>query len=167
MPSIHDYEGKLEKSLIDAASLPDLRKFMEPSDIEQKVIDYDGGLQARVDSLNALSVRKFIERIISEARQKGVDLKEWICGKKQFNLCEKLDSPLGDVMRRLDEFIKNKISQGGKEIIALAAAFSTKLASLEPLLVLFGAIGFFNNVFINLCDCEVNGKNREKEKKIF
>lgn len=153
MTSITDYVKDPQKALIDAAADPSLRQYMEPSDIESVFIDYGDGLRAEAEALAGRSVRKFIDRITDKAAQAGVNLMEWICSSEEFNLCSKLDTAVGELMCQLDDFLKNKIAQGGIAAAGLITLFTAP--ALGAALTIFGALGFVNNAFVELCNCPV------------
>ena len=155
MATISNYENNLQQALIDAATEPSLQQFIEPSDVETMLVDLGDGTQAEVQALSSAAVRKFIERILAKARQAGIDIKSWICSKAEFDLCQKLsETSVGEVMRQLDEFLRNKWAQGGIATTGLITLFT--LPALGAALAIFSAVGFLNNVFIDLCECAIS-----------
>jgi hypothetical protein len=155
MPTITDYALNPQQALIDAAAEPALRRFIDASDLEILTIDLGDGTQAQVQAIARGSVQKVIKRIISEGRQAGIDIKQWICSPDEFNLCSKLDTPTGERMRQLDTFLKNKWAQGGINAAGLITIFT--LQPLGIVLTILSALGFVNNVFVELCDCPLGG----------
>ncbi|SFZ79054.1 hypothetical protein [Chitinimonas taiwanensis] len=153
MPSIADYIQEPQKALIDAATEPSLRRFIDSSDLELVTITLGDGTQAQVQALAHGSVRRVVERIISEGRRAGVNIQEWICSPSEFNLCTKLNTPVGQRMRELDAFLNNKWTQGAINAAGLITLFT--LPAVGVCLTLLSAIGFVNNVFIELCECPV------------
>ncbi len=154
MPSITDYENNINQALIDAVAEPSIREFMDESDVEIIAIDIGDGMQAQVEALTGDSVRKIIERIIGKSQKAGVDMKNWICSEDEFNLCSKLGTSVGELMRNLDCFLKQKAAQGGLILVGLATLFGA--AAWGVALTIFGALGFVNNHFIELCGCNVS-----------
>ena len=121
MPSIDDYETDLKHVLIDAAADPFFREFMERDDLEFIAVDRGDGTQEQVQALSRRSVRRVLEKIIKRARQKGVDIKHWICSVTEFDLCGKLKDTLpGQLMRALHDFLRDKRIEGG---LTFAAAW--------------------------------------------
>lgn len=153
MPSIDDYARDPQKALIDAAAEPSLRRFIDPSDLELVTVDRGDGTQAQVQALARGAVRKVVDRIIAEGRKAGIDMKSWICSRDEFDLCSKLNTPVGDRMRKLDAFLKSKWTQGGIAAASLITLFT--LPAVGAALTIFGALGFVNNVFVELCECLV------------
>ena len=151
MASIDDYIRNPLQALIDAAADPGLRQFIEPSDLELVAVDLGDGRQVEVQALSRRAVRRVIERILAKGREAKVDIKAWICSSAEFDLCSKLDMPLGQLMRELNEFLKNKWAQGGLNALGLAALFINPAVGIS--LTIFGVLGFVNNVFVELCDC--------------
>jgi hypothetical protein len=90
MPSLADYESDLNRALIDAAANPVFTQFMQPDDFELIAVDIGGGIQAQAQALSIPSIRRVLDRMMQQARQKGVDIKEWICSPIEFDLCAKL-----------------------------------------------------------------------------
>jgi len=155
MATISDYENNLQQALIDAAAEPSLQQFIEPSDIETILVDLGDGTQAEAQALSSAAVREFIERILAKARQAEIDIKSWICSKDEFDLCQKLsETSVGEVMRQLDEFLRKKWAQGGIAATGLITIFT--LPALGVALAIFSAVGFLNNVFIDLCECAIS-----------
>jgi hypothetical protein len=152
MASFDDYIKNPEQALIDAATDPGLRQFIEPSDLELVAVDLGDGTQSQVQALSRKSIRRVVERIIARGQELKVNLKAWICSPEEFDLCSQLDKmPIGQAMRLLNEFMKKKFVKGGLHAAALGALFMNPAvtASLE----IFNAIGFINDVFVELCDC--------------
>ena len=151
MPSIDDYEMDLQRVLIEAAAEPALRPFIDAADLETRTIDLGDGSQAQVQAIAAGAVKRVIERIVTEARKAGADLKAWICSPDEFNLCARLSGKAGDVMRQLHAFLNKKWTQGGLNAAALAALFTAP--GIGAALTIFSALGFVNAVFVDLCEC--------------
>ena len=150
MALIDDYVKNPQQALIDAAADPGLRQFIEPSDLELVAVDLGDGRQAEVQALSGRAVRRVIERIVTRGREVGINIQAWICSPVEFDL-SKLDMPLGQLMRELNEFLKNKWAQGGVTVLGLAALGMNP--AVGAALTIFGALGFINNVFVELCDC--------------
>jgi hypothetical protein len=151
MASFDDYIKNPEQALIDAATDPGLRQFIEPSDLGFVTVQLGDGTQAQVQALSRKAIRRVVERIIARGHELKVNIKTWICSPEEFDLCSKLDMPIGQLMRMLNEFMKNKFVKGGVHAAALGALFMNPAvtASLE----IFNAIGFINDAFVELCDC--------------
>jgi hypothetical protein len=113
MPSISDYAADPNRALIDAAADPVFREFMEAGDYELIAVDRGDGTQMQVQALARRSIKKVIERILARAREKGVDIRNWICSPDKFDLCSKLDTPVGELMRELNSFLKNEWTDRG------------------------------------------------------
>jgi hypothetical protein len=60
------------------------------------------------------------------------------------------NTPPGELMRQLDEFLKNKWTEAG---LAAAGILGITIASLGAFVAIFIALGFINKAFIELCDC--------------
>src|ERR1700687_261523 len=119
MPSLDDYEGDLDRALIDAAANPAFKAFMKPDDFELTAVARGDGTQAQVQAPSKKSIRQVLERMIQRAHQKGVDLKDWICSPTEFDLCGRLKKTKpGQVMHALHDFLRNKKVEG---TIAFAA----------------------------------------------
>jgi hypothetical protein len=154
MPSLADYESDLNRALIDAAANPVFTQFMQPDDFELIAVDIGGGIQAQAQALSIQSIRRVLDRMMQQARQKGVDIKEWICSPIEFDLCAKLkNTKPGQVIRALHDFLRNKKIEGTFAIIVFIPA-----PSLHPFLEIFCAVGFINNAFVELCDCDEPSK---------
>ena len=151
MASIDDYARDSQKALIDVAAEPSLRRFIDASDLEWVTVDQGDGTQAQVQALARGAIRKVVNRIVAEGRKAGVDIKSWICSRDEFDLCSKLETPVGDRMRQLDAFLKSKWTQGGLAATGLITLFT--LPALGVALTIFSALGFVNNVFVELCEC--------------
>src|SRR5438270_2135220 len=123
MSSIADYQRNPEKVLIDIATNPAFQQFIDPSDLESVVVDLGDGTQAQVQALRQGSVRKVIDRIVTKGRQAGIDIKHWICSPDEFDLCSKLDNPIGELMRELNDFLNHKWVQGGVQAAGLITLF--------------------------------------------
>lgn len=124
---------------------------MEPADLELITVDLRDGTQAQVQALARPAIGKVIKRIIAKGQKAGVDIKKWICSPDDFDLCSKLNTPPGELMRELDAFLNNKAAQGGAVVLGLVAIFVNPV--LGASLAIFSALGFVNNVFVELCDC--------------
>jgi hypothetical protein len=155
MPSVADYEKNLQQVLIDAAAEPSISQFIDPNDLELITVDNADGSQSQVQALSRGAVRRVVERILAQGRQVDIDIKHWICSPDEFNLCAKLDTPVGKLMRDLDSFLKSKLTQGGLHATGLVMLFSP-FPAVGVALTIFGALGFVNNVFVELCDCPVS-----------
>lgn len=153
MATLLDYQNNPNRVLIDAVADPSIRKFIDASEIELVSIDLGGGLQGQAQALKKGSVRDVIERIVKKAKASGADLKYWICSKSEFNLCNKLNTPVGELMRQLHAFLDKKIVQGGIAISGVASLFGTP--AIGAALTIFAALGFINSVFIEMCNCPV------------
>jgi hypothetical protein len=154
MHSINDYAKDLNLALIDAADNPAFREFMDAGDFEMIAVDQGDGTQKQVQALSRRSVKKVIEKIIARAREKGVDMKNWICSsadKGGFDLCSKLDTPIGQLMRDLDAFLKKRWAEGGLVVAGVLAIAANP--AVGTFLAIFSAIGFINKAFVELCDC--------------
>lgn len=153
MASIADYEKDVQRALIDAASEPSLRRFIDPGDLEVVTVDLGDGTQVQAQAVARGAVRRVIDRIIAQGRQAGIDIKDWICSPTEFDLCSKLNTPVGELMRKLDAFLKNKWTQGGMNAAGLVTLFTAPTVGIA--LTIFGAIGFANHVFVDLCQCSI------------
>jgi hypothetical protein len=151
MPSIEFYARNPDRALIDAAADRSLMQFILPTELELITVDIGDGRQAQVQALSRKAVRAVIERIVARGREVGVDLKHWICARDEFNLCAKLNTPVGQLMQELDEFLNKKSTQGGAIALSLAALFMNPVVG--GVLTIFTALGFINHVFVDLCDC--------------
>lgn len=158
MATLLDYQNNPRRVLIDAVADPSIRQFIDASEIELVSIDLGGGLQGQAQALKKGSVRDVIERIIKKAKASGADLKYWICSRSEFNLCAKLNTPVGELMHQLHVFLDNKVVQGGIAISGVVSLFGTP--AIGAALTIFTALGFFNSVFIKLCNCPVRAKKR-------
>lgn len=148
-----DYERNLDRVLIDAAAEPALRRFIDASEYETITVDLGDGRQAQVQALKRSAVHDVVERIVSEAAQVGVDLKNWICSPEEgeFDLCSKLDTRVGERMRQLNAFLNRKWLEGGLHAVGLVTLFTAP--ALGTVLTIFSALGFVNGVFVELCEC--------------
>jgi hypothetical protein len=155
MASFDDYIKNPEQALIDAATDPGLSQFIEPSDLGSVTVQRDDGTQVQVQALSRKSIRRVVERIIARGRELKINIKDWICSPEEFDLCSKLDMPIGQLMRLLNESMKNKLAQGGLHAVALGALFMNPAvgAPVAASLEIFNFIGFINDVFVELCNC--------------
>ena len=158
MPPIEDYASNPQRVLIDAAADPSFKPYIEPGDLESITVDTGDGRQAQVQALRRGSVRRVIERILAKGRETGTDIKKWICSPEEFDLCSKLDTPVGELLREVDAFLKNKAAQGGTVVLGLVAIFTNP--ALGAALSIFAALGFVNNVFVELCECPARHKRK-------
>lgn len=153
MPSIEEYAADLNRALVDAADDPIFKQFMEPGDLELITVTLDNGhgmqVQTQAQALSRGSIRRVLERILTGARNAGADMKDWICSPSEFNLCAKLDTPLGKLMRQLHDFLDSKWTEGGEIIADIFAS-----ALVGHFLLVFTAVGFINGAFVELCDCQ-------------
>jgi hypothetical protein len=151
MPSIEDYERNPDQVLIDAASDPVFRSQMEPGDIEFIVVDRGDGTLAQVEALSRGSVHRVLERLMQRSKNKGADLKGWVCSKDKFDLCSKLDWPPGKLMRALHAFTSNEWVDTGlvlADIFALAAA-----PPVGAFFTIFSGLCLVNRRIVVLCGC--------------
>jgi hypothetical protein len=156
MSSIEDYERNLDQVLIDAASDPVFRSQMEPGDIELILVDRGDGTQAQVEALSRGSVQRVLDRLMRRCKDKGADLKGWVCSKDKFDLCSKLDWPLGKLMRALHAFTSNVWVEGG---FVVADVFSLPAAPpVGVFLTIFGGLCFVNGRIVVLCGCPPRSK---------
>ncbi|MCE0496925.1 MAG: hypothetical protein LV481_03145 [Methylacidiphilales bacterium] len=150
-PSINDYETDLDRARRDAAANPLFRDFLESGDFEMMVVDGGDGTQMQVQALAGRSVQRVLEKVSAWAREKGVDMKEAICSPNGFNLCSKLNMPVGQRMRELDAFLKSMWTEGALAIAGVAAIAANP--AFGWFLAIFGALGFINKAFVGLCNC--------------
>ena len=97
---------------------------MDTDDFEMIAIDQGDGTQKQVQALSGRSVKKVIGKIIARAREKGVDMKNWICSSAEkggFDLCSKLNTPIGELMRQLDDYLKKRWADGALTIASVLA----------------------------------------------
>jgi hypothetical protein len=146
-----EYERSPAKALIDAATDPVFQSVMTPNDLESVVVDTGGGTQAQAMALKRDVARQVVQRLAERCKRSGADLKEWICSPHGFDLCTKLDSPVGELMRKLHEFIEKWLTErnmGLAHILAIPAGHlvDTTLSILCGLLVA-------NKEIVNLCEC--------------
>ena len=155
MPTIDDYANNLELALVDAVTDPVFKAFIEPSDLQAVLVDRGDGTQAQVQALSKRSVRRAIEKIVMRAQTAGLDMKAWICSPDEFDLCSKLNTPVGELMRKLNAFLKGKFAEGGAVTAACVVAFTAPpvAAMFTQFLAVFAAVGFVNKAFVELCDC--------------
>jgi hypothetical protein len=151
MPTIDDYVNNPELALIDAVRDPGIRAFVTPEDVETVTVTQADGTQVQVQALSRKGAKAVVQRIVAKAQAAGIDLQDWICSPTEFNLCAKLNTPLGERMRQLDSFLKNKWTQGGLTAVGLVTLFT--LPAVGTALTLFGTLGFVNNIFVELCEC--------------
>lgn len=151
MPSIEDYERNLDQVLIDAVSDPVFRSQMEHGDIELIVVDRGDGTLAQVEALSRGSVGRVLERLMQRCKNKGADLKSWICSKDKFDLCAKLDWPPGKLMRALHAFTSNKWVEDG---LVLVDVFTLPTAPpVGIFFTIFGGLCLVNRRIVVLCGC--------------
>ena len=151
MTTINDYVTDPNRALIDAATDPMFSQFMEPDDFELISVDRGDGTQIQVQALSRRSIRRVIEKILRQTRDVGVDIKTWICSPDEFNLCSKLKTPLGELMRDLHKFLESKWTQGGLVIVGFITITATPAVS--AFFAIFSAVGFINSAFVELCNC--------------
>ena len=104
---------------------PSILQFIDTSEIELVIVDLGGGVQGQAQALKKSAVKDVVERIIQKAKVSGADLNHWICSKSEFDLCAKLNTPPGDLMRQLHRFLNNKIVQAGVVISSVVLLFGT------------------------------------------
>jgi hypothetical protein len=125
---------------------------MESEDIEILTVTKADGTQGQVQALSRGAVPRVVGRVIKRCQKKGADLKDWTCSKDEFDLCRKLtNTPPGKVMRLLDDFLKNKLVQGGfvvVDIVTLGAALPVGI-----FLAIFGGLCWIDGCIVDLCDC--------------
>jgi hypothetical protein len=156
MPSIEDYERNLDQVLIDAASDPVFRSQMEPADIELIVVDRGDGTLAQVQALSRRSVHRVLERLMQRCKNKGADLKGWVCSKDKFDLCSKLDWPPGKLMRALHAFTSKEWVEGG---FVLVDVFTLPAAPpVGAFFTIFGGLCFVNGRIVVLCGCPLRSR---------
>jgi hypothetical protein len=151
MATIDDYADQPEQALIDAVINPGIRQYITPDDIEVLTVTLTDGTQAQVQALSRKGVRAVMERILARAQALQVDLGHWVCSPDEFNWCAKLRTPVGARMRQLDAFLQNKLVQGGVNAAGLVTLFT--LPAVGVALTIFGALGFINSIFVDLCHC--------------
>lgn len=152
MTTIHEYINNEQKTLIDAAADPVIRRFIDESDLETLTIDLGDGTQSQVEALSIGSIKEIIRKIMDEATNSGVELKYYICSDLEFNLCAKLDLPVGELMVNLDAFLRSKKVEGGL-ILAGLILLCMEPTAVAPMLTILSSLGFVNNAFIELCEC--------------
>jgi len=152
MNTINDYAANPNLALIDAVNNPAFKEFIEDTDIEKIPVDRGDGTQMEVQALSGRTVKRVIEKIIKKARESGADMENWICSPDEFNLCGKLkNTPAGQVMRDLNDFLHSKIVEGGAATAGTLALVG--LPGLGWFLGIFSALGFINRVFVEFCRC--------------
>jgi len=149
MRSVEDYASDLNRALIDAAADPVFKKFMEPDDFELVTLDMGDGTQAQVQALSRASIQRVIERILERARKAGADMKDWICSPEKFNLCAKLNLPLGELMRQLHDFLDSQWVQSG---LFIATVFGAPVGG--HFLQILTGVGLGYGALARLCACE-------------
>lgn len=154
MPWFEDYSNDLNRALIDAAKDPVFQQFMEPSDIDLVNVDLGNGIQAQAQALSRASIQRVIERILERARKAGADMKDWICSPKKFNLCDKLNLPLGELMRQLHDFLDNEWVQSG---LLIATVFGAPVGG--HFLQILTGVGLGYGALAKLCACKPTPKN--------
>ena len=150
-PTIEDYQRNPERVLIDIATDPVFKQFIDSSDLELVAVDLGDGTQKQTQALKQGSVRQVIDRIVTRGLRVGVDIKDLICSPIEFDLCSKLDSPVGEQMRFLNDFFNDKWAQGGVHAAGLIALFTAPY--LGTALTILSVLGWVNGVFVELCDC--------------
>ena len=151
MHSLDYYTEHPDQVLIDAAADPVFRSVMDPTDVQLVTLDRGDGTQVQVEALSRGSIRKVFERVLRRCREKGVELKRWICSSEDFNLCAKLNTPVGALMRQLHEFLERKWAERG---VALAHIFTIGAAlPVEAFLGIVTALFLVNKELVELCDC--------------
>ena len=159
MPPIEDYASNPQRVLIDAAADPSFKPYIEPGDLESITVDTGDGRQAQVQALRRSSVRRVIERILAKGRETGTDLKKWICSPDEFDLCSKLDTPVGELLREVDAFLKNKAAQGGTVVLGLVAIFTNPALGAAP-------FNFRRPRFCEQCFCRTLRVPRTPQEKV-
>lgn len=160
MAAIDNYAQDPQRALIDAASNPVFKAVLDAEDYEVVPVDQGDGTQGQAQAVKATSVKKAVRRIIAAAREVGVDVRHWICSKDEFNLCSKLNTPIGDLMRQLNAFLKSVFTEAVLHLLGLVATFVTiaGAAAAGTFLGIFSAVGFINKVFVELCACPVGAE---------
>jgi hypothetical protein len=148
--SIDDYARDPQLAMIDAAADPWFRQFIEPTDIELVPVNLGGGVQAQAQALARGAVRRVIDRILAKLLAAGIDLKNWICSRDEFDLCSKLNTPIGDLMRQLHDSLRNRFVECGQLVLGVVGL---KIPILGTFLLIFSGVAFINNAILELCDC--------------
>lgn len=150
MHSIQDYAEDIDLALYDAANDPVFTALMDPTDFETIAIA-DGNVQEKVTALSRQSAQKVINKIILRAKAGGHDIRDWICSRKEFDLCSKLDNwTMTRLMVELHQFLEEYIP---KEAEQFAEVFTIAVPALDSFLRIFAAVGLASSAFVSLCNC--------------
>lgn len=152
MASPDDYVAHPEQVLIDAAHDPIFQSFMEETDFELITVTL-GGVQSQVQALSRRSIRKVVEKALARCHERKVEVKQWICSPlpEGFDLCGRLNTPPGKLMRELDAFLNKKWTVRG---MALVDVFTMAAATnVGVFLGILGGLICLNRELVNLCDC--------------
>jgi len=149
---VEAYEtGDQERILYDAVDDPALQPFIEESDIETGS-EPGGTVQYQVRVLTTAGAKRVVRRLITTARNAGVDLREWICGtgREDFNLCALLHK-LGwtRTMADLDAFLKKKWASWPAAAVGVFAA-----GLLAKIITALTVLGFVSRELIEMCGCQ-------------
>ena len=151
MAPIDDYVNDPDQALIDAITDPNIREYIEPQEIVTLTISMPDGTQAQIQALSRASIKAVLGRILQKGRAAQVRIRDLICSPDEFNLCEKLQTPTGELLRQLDSFLKSKWTQGGMGAAGVVTIFA--FTPIGNAISIFAALGLINNFFIELCDC--------------
>jgi len=155
MSYLDPYIANIDQATIDVLEHPVFSSFIEESEVVVVTYDSGDGTQYQARALSKDAVGDVLSRLIEAARNAGVDLKDWICSPKNFDLCGKLDSTPGQLMRQLNDFLNNNWTQATTNTLGVIAAFSQLVNAvvLGKFLAILAALSFIGNEIINLCNC--------------
>lgn len=168
MPQINNIESQIQgyvenpqQALINAAADPIFKTFIEANQFQLVAVAY-GGVQVQQQALSRAAVSSAISEIIKQAKNAGMNMEDWICSKKGFDICSQLNTPTIVTIHRMYDYIFNTrpVYEAFFELVAAhvmagtAAAIVT--AALHPFIVLFCTIGITYNEFTRLCKCQAD-----------
>jgi hypothetical protein len=156
MALIDDYIADPQRALIDAAADPVFQHFITPEDLTPVVVDLGGGLQGQVMTVKAEAVGRVLRRLLEAAQQAGIDLKDWICSPREFNLCYQLKNALpGVAMTALSDLLVSRIGRLGVTALGAYTAFSSLAvaAVLGKFAAVLAVLGWTYHELERLCNC--------------
>jgi len=146
-----DYERNPDRALVDAAAHPFFRLEMEADDIEIISVDLGNGTLGQAEALKRSSIRKVVTKLLERLRTAGANVKEWICSPDYFDLCARLrDTPVGEVMRRLRDFLANKWAERG---LVIGHVFGIPFEPVGIFFAILSALLVTNKEIFDLCEC--------------
>jgi hypothetical protein len=155
MATIFDYAADPQRALVDAATDPVFKQFIDSSDVEVVTVT-QGGVQSQAQALKKSSVSKVIRRILAASKAAGENLLDLICSPNEFNLCYQLKNSLpGVAMTMLNDFLISKIGRWVSAGVGIFAAFAVGSVAVVAgkFVAIFVAIGIAYEDLHKLCNC--------------